>query len=75
MADNKNIRGRNDRNRVAAGEPYEVNYLCEKFGVERQIVMDAIKTCGNDRQQIEDYLKERTGRGRSNFSDGRNSPQ
>lgn len=76
MADNKDIRGGRDRDRVAAGQPYEVRRLCEKFGVEKQIVMDAIRSCGNDRSKIEEYLKERTGRGRGNssFNDGRNPP-
>ncbi|HRO42145.1 MAG TPA: DUF3606 domain-containing protein [Flavipsychrobacter sp.] len=73
--DNMNFRGGRDRDRVSANQPYEVRYLSEKFGVEKQIVMDAIKACSGKRKLIEDYLKERTGRGRGdNLSDARNAP-
>lgn len=73
--DNRNLRGGRDRSRVAAGQPHEVRYLCEKFGVEKQIVMDAIRACGNNRIEVEEYLKERTGRGRTGFSGSRNAPE
>ena len=74
--DNMNLRGGRDRNRVSAGQPHEVRYLCEKFGVEKQVVMDAIRACNGDRNNIEEYLKERTGRGRgSSFDDVRNAPE
>jgi len=73
--DNTNLRGGRDRNRVSANQPHEVRYLTEKFGVERQIVMDAIRSCGGDRKLIEEYLKERTGRGRGNsLGESRNAP-
>lgn len=76
MADNKNIRGGRDRDRVSSMQPYEVSYLSEKFGVEKDIVVDAIKTCGPSRQKIEEYLNERTGRGRGNLgSSAQNAPQ
>lgn len=74
--DNKNLRGGRDRERVAAAQLHEVRYLSEKFGVEKQIVMDAIRACAGNRQLIEDYLKERTGRGRgNNLTDGRSAPE
>ena len=74
--DNRNLRGGRDRDSVSANQTYEVRYLSEKFGVERQIVLDAIRACSGNRRLIEDYLKERTGRGRgNNISDGRNAPE
>lgn len=74
--DSKNLRGGSDRERVAANQAYEVRHLTEKFGVEKQIVLDAIRACNGNRRLIENYLKERTGRGRGNgFSDGRNAPE
>jgi len=75
MADNMNYRGSRDRDRVSGHQSYEVRHLCEKFGVEKQIVMDALRTCGNNRSEIEEYLKQRTGRGRTGGYDGaRNAP-
>ena len=74
MADNKNMRHGRDRDRVSSGQPYEVSYLSEKFGVEKEIVLDAIQTCGNSRDKIEEYLNERTGRGRGNLGGGQNAP-
>jgi hypothetical protein len=75
MADDKKLRGGRDRNRVSGSEPYEVRYLTEKFNVSRDIVMDAIQSCGNDRSRIEEYLKERTGRGRGDLNAGQNGPE
>jgi len=73
--DNTNLRGGRDRGRVSGSQPHEVRYLSEKFGVEKQIVMDAIRACSGQRELIEDYLKERTGRGRGDqFTDGRSAP-
>lgn len=74
--DNMNLRGRSDRDRVSANQPHEVRYLSEKFGVEKQIVVEAIRACSGNRRLIENYLKERTGRGRGdNLTDGRNAPE
>lgn len=59
MSDNKNLRDNRDRSRVSGIEDYELSYLQEKLGVSREQVMDAIKAVGNDRQKVEDYLKNR----------------
>jgi len=59
MSDNKNLRDNRDRSRVSGNEDYELSYLQEKLGVSREQVMDAIKAVGNDRQKVEDYLKNR----------------
>jgi hypothetical protein len=68
MADNKKLRGARDRDRVSGSEQYEVRYLTEKYNVSRDIVMEAIQSCGNSRSQVEKYLKERTGRGRGDLT-------
>jgi hypothetical protein len=74
MADNKDLRHGRDRDRVSSSQPYEVSYLSEKFGVEKEIVKDAIKACGGSRDRIEEYLTERTGRGRGNLGGSQNAP-
>ena len=57
--DNKDLRGGQDRNRVAANEEYEVRYLAEKLSVSEEEVKNAIKQVGNDRNKLEEYLKGR----------------
>ena len=59
MADDKNIRDQRDRNRVAADEDYEIDYLVEKTGASREQVREAIKAVGNNREKVEQYLKRR----------------
>ncbi|WP_426131734.1 DUF3606 domain-containing protein [Pararhizobium sp. PWRC1-1] len=47
-------RGRNqDRARVAAGQPHEVQYEAKKEGVSK----DSVKKVGNSRKKIEADLK------------------
>lgn len=57
MADNKNKKDARDRNQVAGGESYEVDYLAKELGVSREEVQAAIKKVGNDREKIIKYLK------------------
>lgn len=59
MSDNKNKRGGQDKNRVAGGQAWEVNYMKEKFGVSGQQVAGAIKAVGNNRSDVEKYLKNK----------------
>lgn len=61
MPDNRNLRGRQDRERVALQEDYEVDYLRKKFGVTTTKVLEAIRAVGNDRYKVEDYLREKMG--------------
>ncbi|GAB3428049.1 DUF3606 domain-containing protein [Niabella aquatica] len=56
MADDKTINDARDRNQVAAGEDYEVDYIVKKHGVSREQVLEAIKAVGNDRNKVEEYL-------------------
>ena len=57
MADNKQQRGQQDRNKVNAQEPYEVEDLHQKYpNLSHQTVADAVKTYGPDRKKIEAHL-------------------
>ena len=53
MADDKTDRGGGDRGRVAAGEPYEVDYFARKHGITREQAEDLIKRFGNDRATLD----------------------
>jgi uncharacterized protein DUF3606 len=57
MSDDKNLRGQQDRSRVSASEPYEVENLHQKYPhLSHQQVKDAIVNHGPDRKKIEAYL-------------------
>lgn len=58
MSDNKNSTDGRDRSQVAGEEGYELAYLEEKLGVSREKVREAIKAVGNDRDDVEEYLKK-----------------
>jgi hypothetical protein len=58
MADDKNKKDFRDRNKIAADEMYEVDYVAREHGVSRQQVLDAINAVGNDRQQVAQYLND-----------------
>ena len=60
MADDKNLRGHQDRSRVAGNEDYELSYLAEKLNTSAEEVKAAIAAVGNDREKIEQYLKEKS---------------
>lgn len=57
MSDNKNQKDIRDRNQVAVGESYEVDYIAKELGVSRQEVEAAIEKVGNSREEISKYLK------------------
>lgn len=57
MADDKNVRDNRDRQRVAGGEEYEVNYLAQKLNVSADEVKKAIEQVGNSREKVEEYLR------------------
>jgi hypothetical protein len=53
-------RGRKeDRERIATDEEWEMKYLREKFHVTNEQIKTAIATVGNNRKRVEEYLKER----------------
>jgi hypothetical protein len=52
MADSKKKRGKADRARVSASEPYEVYYVARKYGVSADTVRKVIKKVGNMRVKV-----------------------
>ncbi|MGN7785821.1 DUF3606 domain-containing protein [Niabella sp. 22666] len=56
MTDDKTKNDARDRNQVAGGEDYEVDYIAKKHGVSREQVEEAIKAVGNERDKVEEYL-------------------
>ena len=63
MADDKNLRDDRDRSRVAGNEDYEIQHIAEKLGVSAEEVRRAIQQVGNNRERIEEHLRNR-GSGR-----------
>jgi len=57
MADNKDMRGPQDRTRIAMGEDYEVDYWTAKFGVSREALQRAVDAVGNSAEAVERHLK------------------
>lgn len=57
MADDKDLRDGRDRGRVAENEAYEINYLAQKLNVSADEVRRAIERVGNDREKIEEHLR------------------
>lgn len=52
MADNKLKRGKADRARVSAREPFEVSYVARKYGVSAETVRGVVKRVGNSRKKV-----------------------
>jgi Protein of unknown function (DUF3606) len=57
MADEKSIKGPQDRNRINLSEDYEVRYWSEKFGVTPERLRAAVKNVGNSPNAVEEELK------------------
>ncbi len=54
MADEKTTRGRNqDRERVAGGQEYEVEYFARKHGISAEQARELIKQNGNNRDTLD----------------------
>ncbi|MDW6026666.1 DUF3606 domain-containing protein [Mesorhizobium sp. BAC0120] len=49
---------RHDRERVAGGENYEINYLMKRTGVRRAEAIGLIRQFGNDRKTLEKEAKK-----------------
>lgn len=56
--DNKNLKGQQDRSRVAGNEDYEVEYLAGQLNVSKDDILKAIKAVGNSREKIEAYFNK-----------------
>jgi hypothetical protein len=52
MADDKTKKDKRDRNRVAADEGYEIEYLAETTGITRTQAIALIQKHGNDRTTL-----------------------
>jgi hypothetical protein len=52
MSDDKKKRGGQDRGRVAAEEPYEVNYFAKKHGLSAQQAREIIEKHGPNRNKL-----------------------
>ncbi len=67
METNRNFSGRHNERSDNGRQMLNVSHLCEKYDVGRNIVMDAFERCGNNPAKVEEYLSERTGRGRGSL--------
>jgi len=55
----KTTRGRNqDRSKVAGGQEHEIQYDKQKTGASKEQIKKAIKTAGNQREDVEKKLKK-----------------
>lgn len=61
MADNKAMRGGQDRSRINIHESYEVQYWKEKFDVTADELRDAVAAVGTNAADVEQYLQSRRG--------------
>ncbi|HUQ67077.1 MAG TPA: DUF3606 domain-containing protein [Flavitalea sp.] len=55
--DNKDLRGQQDRNTINTSENYELKHIEEKFGIKREQLLQAIHEVGNNREKVEEYLR------------------
>jgi hypothetical protein len=62
MSDDKSKIGMPDRRRVAANDDYEVGYLAEQYGLNREQVRRLIAQVGNHREKLEKAARELMGR-------------
>jgi len=53
MADDPTKQGQQDRSRVAASEPYEVEYFASKHGLSQEQARELIAQVGNDREKLD----------------------
>jgi hypothetical protein len=62
MADDRSIRGAQDRARVSADEPYEVDYLMRSKGITRDSALALIKKHNGNRAKINAELASQASR-------------
>ena len=62
MADDKTKTGKQDRDRVAGGQDYEVQYLAKEAGVTPEQARQLISAYGNDREKLMKAAKGLAGR-------------
>jgi hypothetical protein len=57
MADNKEIRGAQDRERINLNEDYEVKYWTERLGISAQELKQAVQSVGPMVKDVEKKIK------------------
>lgn len=57
MADDKTLRGPQDRSRISMSEDYEVEYWTNQFGVSRDELQKAVDAVGSSASAVEQHLK------------------
>ena len=62
MVDDRSNRGGRDRNRVAAGQGYELGYFARKHGISREQAKNLIQRIGNDRAKLNAAAERMKGR-------------
>jgi len=48
-----------DRQRVAGGQEWELDYMTKKFNVSADMVKQAVEAVGNSRDKVEEYLSSK----------------
>jgi hypothetical protein len=56
MADDRTLKGPQDRSRISLSEDYEVRYWCMKFGVSPEELKAAVNKVGNSAKAVEKEL-------------------
>jgi len=59
MADDKTIRGPQDRSRINIEEDYEVRYWTEALDVDEPTLRGAIQAVGSSADDVREYLETR----------------
>jgi hypothetical protein len=59
VADDKTLKGPQDRRRINLSEDYEVRYWCEKFGVTEKELVEAVTKVGSSAKAVENELGEK----------------
>lgn len=62
MADDKTNVGGGDRDRVAGGEGYEVEYFARKHGITAEQARDLIRRHGNSRETLDREAQKLKGK-------------
>ncbi|HEY1328373.1 MAG TPA: DUF3606 domain-containing protein [Casimicrobiaceae bacterium] len=63
MADNPNIRGPQDRQRIDIHQEHEVRYWTQKLGVTPDELREAVEAVGPMADAVEQRVRGRSGRG------------
>jgi Protein of unknown function (DUF3606) len=61
MADDKTKKDGRDRNRVAGGEDYEIEYLAKKTGISAGAARELVRKHGSNRSTLEREAKKLKG--------------